>query len=126
MTTTTGLSGLRVLVLEDEMLIAMLLEDTLAEHDCKIMGPAATIAEALALIDAEQPDAAIMDVNIGGEKAYAVAEALDARGVPFLLVSGYGQFAAPENRPHWVVCAKPFRSEDMVAMLQQQIAKRRG
>ncbi|OYV41413.1 MAG: hypothetical protein B7Z80_01735 [Rhodospirillales bacterium 20-64-7] len=126
MTLTIDLKGLRVLVLEDEMLIAMLLEDTLAEHECDIVGPAASVAEALALIDAQLPDAAVMDVNIGGEKAYAVADALDQRGVPFLLVSGYGQFAVPENRPDWRVCPKPFRGEDMVAMLKQQIGKRRG
>lgn len=117
-----ALTGLRVLLVEDEMLVAMLVEDTLAEHECVVVGPAATVTEALRLAQTAEIDAAIMDVNVGGEKAYPVADALDARGIPFLLVSGYGQSAVPHDRPGWRVCPKPFRGDDMMRMLGMQMA----
>jgi CheY-like chemotaxis protein len=115
------LTGKRILLVEDEMLVALLVEDTLTDHGCVVVGPASSVPEALQLATTQTFDAAVMDVNVGGEKAYPVAEALDARGIPFLFVSGYGQSAVPEDRPGWRVCAKPFRGEDMVRMLKIQI-----
>jgi DNA-binding response OmpR family regulator len=119
------LAGLRVLVLEDEMLVALLVEETLIDQHCIVIGPASTVQEALALANTEPLDAAVIDVNIGGEKAYPVAELLDVRGIPFLFVSGYGQSAVPKDRPNWRVCAKPFRGEEMVRMLTNQVMDRR-
>jgi CheY-like chemotaxis protein len=120
------LAGLRVLIVEDEMLVSLLVEDTLSDCECIVIGPASTVKEALRIVETERPDAAVMDVNIGGEKAYPVAEALDRQGIPFLFVSGYGQSAVPADRPDWRVCPKPFRSEDMVSMLKAQILNQRG
>jgi len=115
------LAGLRILVVEDEMLVALLVEDYLYDNGCEVVGPAATLSEALRMARTESFHAAVMDVNIGGEKAYPVAEALEGLGIPFLFVSGYGQSAVPASHPHWRVCAKPFRGEDMVKMLRAQI-----
>lgn len=119
------LAGMRILVVEDEMLVSLLVEDTLSDRDCIVVGPAATVAEAMRLATTEKLDGAVMDVNIGGEKVYGVAEALEQRGIPFLFVSGYGQSAVPRDRPAWRVCAKPFRGADMVAMLTSQILAKR-
>jgi CheY-like chemotaxis protein len=120
------LAGKRVLLVEDDALVAMLLEDTLIDCGCVVVGPVAKVAEALVLAEAGALDAAIMDVNVGGEKAYPVAEALDARGIPFLLVSGYGQSAIPSGKPGWRACAKPFKNEDLVRMLREQVVKVSG
>jgi len=115
------LSGLRVLIVEDEMLVAILLEDHLSDHGSVVVGPAVTVSEALRILGSEPIDAAVMDVNIGGEKAYPVADALDRRGIPFLIVSGFGASAIPPDRPNWRVCAKPFTGDGLVAMLKAQI-----
>lgn len=70
-------------------------------------------------------DAAILDVNVAGIKVYPVAEMLSSRGIPFLLVSGYGSGAAPADRTHWKVCSKPFKPDQLIAMLSEQIAEQR-
>jgi len=115
------LNGARVMIVEDEMLVAVLIEDFLSDHGCQIVGPASTVAEALALIESAPLDAAVMDLNIAGEKVFPVAEALERRGVPFLIVSGYGQSAMPADRPNWRVCQKPFKGDELVGMLRHQM-----
>ncbi len=80
----------RVLVVEDEPLIAMLVQDWLAELQCETVGPAASAAEALALVAGETLDGAILDVSLDGHDSFAVAEALRARQVPFAFATGYG------------------------------------
>jgi DNA-binding LytR/AlgR family response regulator len=86
------------MVVEDEMLIAMELESILLEQGWMILGPAPTIDRALALLAQEVPDAANLDLNLGGRDAAPVAMALTERGVPFVVASGYGeaQFQQPE------------------------------
>jgi DNA-binding NtrC family response regulator len=90
------LQGRRVMIVEDELLIAMELESLLEEQGCAVVGPAPTVDRALALLDRELPDAAILDVNLDGQTAIPVAAALNARGVPFLLATGYGNAQACE------------------------------
>jgi two-component system, response regulator PdtaR len=82
-------SGRLVLVVEDELLIAMDLEQLLRRHGWRVLGPAATVAGALRLLAGETPDVALLDVNLGSEPVTPVAEALRARGVPFVLASAY-------------------------------------
>ena len=84
------LRGRRVMIVEDEMLVAMELESLLENQGCDVVGPAPTVQRALALLDRERPDAAILDLNLDGQTAIPVAAALNARGIPFLLASGYG------------------------------------
>lgn len=87
----TGLlAGKRILLVEDEYLICLLASDMLEELGAVPVGPAATVAESLQLIATEAIDAAMLDVNLGGERSDAVAAALRARGIPFALASGYG------------------------------------
>jgi CheY-like chemotaxis protein len=94
------LAGRRILVVEDEFLLAMELELLLQQRGCVVVGPASSIDHALALIDGEPPDAALLDVNLKGRRATPVAAALMARGVPFVLITGYSrpQLSEPELR----------------------------
>ena len=80
----------RILVVEDEFLIAMELEQTLRHAGYEIVGPAPNVRAALALLREERPDAAVLDVNVTGERVTPVAEVLRAMIVPFILASGYG------------------------------------
>jgi DNA-binding NtrC family response regulator len=84
------LEGRRILVVEDEMLIAMELEGVLEDEGCIAVGPAPTVCRALGFLDREPVDAAILDLNLDGKDASPVALALAERGVPFVVASGYG------------------------------------
>jgi CheY-like chemotaxis protein len=109
----------RVLVLDDEPLIAMMLEDWLAELGHETVGPARTIPAALALVEEQPLHAAILDLSINGDLSYAVADALAARRVPFAFATGHG--AAQLKPPHHKapVLGKPFDFEAVKAVLGQ-------
>src|SRR5450631_1110785 len=95
-------AALRVMVVEDEYLIRMLLEDMLADLGYEVAAAAGTIAEATEAATNGQFDAAILDVNVDGREIYPVADILANRGVPFIFVSGYGEDSLIElfrNRP---------------------------
>jgi CheY-like chemotaxis protein len=116
------LAGRRVLVVEDEMLVSLLIEDALTDSKCIIVGPYDRVPVALEAARTLALDAAVLDVNLAGTKVYPVAEVLSARGIPFLLLSGYGPQAAPLEHPSWQVCGKPFKTEQLITMLAEQIA----
>src|ERR1700712_3042124 len=118
------LEGLRVLLVEDEMLVSLLIEDLLTEQRCVVVGPFGRLPEAIAAARSEDIDLAILDVNIAGLKVYPVAEILASRRIPFLFVSGYGETAVPHDRPKWRVCSKPFRSMELIVMLAEQFQRR--
>jgi DNA-binding NtrC family response regulator len=106
-----NLAGSRVLVVEDEMLVSMLVEDILADFGCIVVGPAANLDQATKVAGSEEIDVALLDVNLAGARVFPVAHILAERGVPFVFVSGYGDQAleAPfEGRP---VLQKPFSPE---------------
>jgi DNA-binding response OmpR family regulator len=110
---------LRVLVVEDEPLIAMALEDVLADHGIGVVGPAYDLDEALRLGREESIDGAILDINIAGEKVFDVADALGARAIPFVYVTGYGREGLRDcdrNRP---VLQKPYDPERLIAIARQ-------
>jgi CheY-like chemotaxis protein len=116
------LAGKRVLVVEDEALVAMLIESLLEEYGCGIVGPCNTVAKAMEAALTETFDLAVLDVNLRGEKVYPVAEILTERHIPFLFLSGYGEEAIPPGRTTWKVCTKPFKGNDLVRMLSVAIA----
>ena len=92
-------SGRRVLIVEDESLVAMLLETILADLGCDVVGPESNIEDGLSVASGTAPlDAALLDVNVAGQEIFPVAEALKARGVPFVFSTGYGEAGLPE---HW-------------------------
>ncbi len=96
---TTALQGRRVLIIEDESLVAMLLETILEDMGCIVVGPEANIDDGLIAATSEASlDAALLDVNVAGREVFPIAEALRARGVPFVFSTGYGEAGLPE---HW-------------------------
>lgn len=115
------LAGKRVLVVEDEVLVAMLVEDLLEEAGCIVVGPFAQVGEALAAAGTETVDVALLDVNVRGEQVFPVAYQLERRGVPFLFLTGYGDIALPRNRPDWKAHPKPFHSARLLECLAQLI-----
>lgn len=119
----SALCGLRVLLVEDELLVAVMVEDLLLDEGCIVVGPFARLREAIEAAGNEALDLAVLDVNVAGEKSYPVAEMLALRRIPFLFVSGYGQAAIPADRPGWCACPKPFRSGELVEMLLGQLRR---
>ncbi len=86
---TEALAGLRILIVEDEIIVAMMLEDMLHDFGCSVV-LAPSIQEALDLVRQGQLDGVLLDMNIHGQSTITVAEELAGRSVPFLLVTGYG------------------------------------
>ena len=112
------LVGRRVLVVEDEMMIAMLVEDMLAELGCSVVGPAHALEAALNLARTEQGiDAALLDVNLGGQPVFAVADALREKGVPAIFSTGYGDAGLRDVDRGSQVLQKPFRAGDLAKAL---------
>lgn len=115
------LNGLRVLIVEDEAAISMLLEDMLMDFGCQVVGPAARLAPALEMVRSESFDLAILDVNLAGEPIYPVAEELARREVPFIFSTGYGGAGIKDpfrNRP---VVQKPFGQQDLKRTLLKAV-----
>lgn len=105
---TMRLRGRRILVVEDESMIWMLIEDGLSEEGCQVVGPVSQLEDALRAAETEAVDAALLDVNLAGRPVYPVADKLAGRGIPFAFLTGYGEGGIQEayrNRP---VLKKPF------------------
>ena len=118
MADTSALAGRRILVVEDEMMIAMLVEDMLAELGCSVVGPAHALDVALNLARTEQGiDAALLDVNLGGQPVFAVADALREKGVPAIFSTGYGDAGLRDIDRGSQVLQKPFRAGDLAKAL---------
>jgi DNA-binding NtrC family response regulator len=118
-------SGRKVLVVEDEMLVAWLLGDMLADLGCAVIGPAASINQALAMIDAEAIDAAVLDVNLNGQMSYPIADVLAARGVPFVFSTGYGKDRLLAGYRIFPVMQKPFHRSELEDTLAQLLARKK-
>lgn len=117
-----GLKGRRVLVVEDEMMIAMLVEDMLADLGCAVVGPAHGLEAALELARGDGIDAALLDVNLAGQPVFAVADALRAKGVPAIFSTGYGEAGLREVDQGSPVLQKPFRAGDLAKALTAALA----
>ena len=116
------LAGLHVLAVEDESLVAMWLEDLLTDLGCLVVGPANTITAALTLLDQQSVDAAILDINIAGEKVFPVADRLTALNVPFVFATGYGLSGVQEPHAHRPVIQKPYTMGTLQRALESVIA----
>jgi CheY-like chemotaxis protein len=120
------LDGLRLLVVEDEALVAILIEDALLDLGCVVVGPAGSVAQALALLDRETVDGAVLDVNLGAdERSYAIAEALGARGIPFIFVTGYGEEGVDPRYAAVEVLQKPFDPRSLERSVAAILGRRR-
>ena len=100
--------ALRVLVVEDEMLVSMLVEDMLEDLGHVPVGPAARLDAGINLANSETLDLAILDINLGGTKSFPIADVLTARGVPVIFATGYGASGLDQRFLKFPVIAKPF------------------
>ena len=116
------LAGRHILIVEDEPLIAMALEDLLLDLGCKLAGTAGTIAEGLALAAETPCDAAVLDININGERSDPIAAVLAARGVPHIFATGYGRPGCGHGADA-IVIDKPYRPDVVAAALEQALAR---
>jgi CheY-like chemotaxis protein len=108
----------RILVVEDEMLIGMLLEDMLTDMGHEVAAIVPRLKDALAAVDRESFDLAVLDVHLHGESAFPVADALIAKGVPFIFATGYGERGLPESYRGRPVLQKPFARDDLERLLK--------
>jgi CheY-like chemotaxis protein len=108
---------LRVLVVEDEVAISLLLEDMLLDLGCEVVGPAGRLSAATALAEQEEIDLAILDVNVAGEPIYPLVDALAKKGVPFVFSTGYGSSGIQERYRNRPVLQKPFGQNDLARLL---------
>ena len=110
MTGDHPLKGLRLLLVEDETMVAMMVEDMLSELGCVVVEVAGSVSAGLAAAsrEAEPIDGAVLDVNLGSETVYPVAEALKARGVPFVFSTGYSTAGIADRFAGVSIIAKPY------------------
>jgi DNA-binding response OmpR family regulator len=111
------LAGRRVLLVEDEALVAMLIEDALDSAGAVMLGPYAAVAPALAAIPDALPELAVLDLNLAGESSLPIADELAGRGVPLVFASGYGQAGLPPRFRGRPMLAKPFDPAELIAVL---------
>ena len=124
---STDLTGLRLMVVEDEAIVAMMLEGMLEDLGCRVVDWAGTVPAALSLAQDAEMDGALLDVNVGGKMVYPVADALAARGIPFVFVTGYGPTHAAAGRfPGVPVLKKPFEQVELERTLQVPILSKRN
>ena len=122
MTGPAELQGRRVLVVEDEFLVAMDIELMLGDIGCQVLGPIGDLPGALRAAQEEALDLALLDVNLAGEPVTAVAEALAARAVPFVFCTGYLADDLPSRYPAAPTLMKPFQAADLRSALQRAVA----
>lgn len=110
-------AGTRILIVEDEPIIAMTAEDLVEEMGCIVAGSAATLAEASRMAAAGGFDMAMLDINLNGETSLPVAAALHAAGLPFVFTTGYGSGGPGDAFAGVEVVKKPYRAADLAAAL---------
>jgi CheY-like chemotaxis protein len=119
---STGAAKHRVLVVEDEMLLGILLEGMLTELGHEVAAIAARVSNALTAVESETFDLAILDVRLQGESIAPVADALAAKGLPFMFATGYGRNGLPEAYRSKLVLQKPFSRSDLQLALDRLAA----
>lgn len=117
-----NLAGKRILVVEDEPLIGMVLTDYLTDSGCIPVGPAQNLERAMTLIREETFDAALVDGNLAGRSVDEIAVALTQRGTPFAFVTGYGREALPMGFQEALIVEKPFTQDQVIGALEQLLA----
>jgi CheY-like chemotaxis protein len=120
-----GLTAIRVLVVEDEALVALALAGTLERFGCLVVGPVGRVRRALDLIAATEVDAAVLDVNLAGDKVFPVAEELTRRGVPIVFATGYGTAGLDGAFSDAEVLQKPYPEAALAEALRNALMRRR-
>ncbi len=119
----SGLSGIRVLVIEDEPLVAMDIASRLSEAGYQVIGPAGTLEKARSLIETAEFDAALVDANLAGDPVDELAAALTRRKVPFAFVTGYGRDALPQGFREAAMVGKPFTEGALLATIERIVER---
>jgi PAS domain S-box-containing protein len=117
------LQGKRIIVIEDEPLVAMDLESTLTGAGCEVIGSAGTLDKARSLISQAEYDAALLDVNLAGQPVDELAAALTKKNTPFAFVTGYGREGVPRGFQDAVLLKKPFSQDQLLAVMEQLVDK---
>jgi CheY-like chemotaxis protein len=117
----SALNGMRVLVIEDIWIVAQSYVALLDSLGVVVSGPASTVAEAMNMIESASVDAALVDMNLHGEMAYGVVEALNGRGIPVLVVTGYEVVPELEHKVHTFL-KKPIRAEALIKAMRSVAA----
>ena len=123
---SSDLDGMRILLIEDEPLVAMELEAQLTSLGAEVIGPAGTVERARRLIVENSAHAALLDANLGGRPVDDLAAALTHKGIPFAFATGYGREALPREFQKAPVLSKPFDRTQLLAILQALLAQGAG
>lgn len=121
----SGLAGRRILLVEDSPVVGPFTADLLEELGCEVVGPAPNMAVARELVENETFDAAMMDIHIRGERVFALCDLLEAKGVPFILTSGYAGPQIPDKWQDAVQLQKPYTIEQVDTALTDLLAPAR-
>lgn len=116
------LPGLRVLLVDDESLVLMLLEDELTEMGCVVAGLASRLNEAMEIARSLAFDVAILDLNLNGQQSFPLTEIIADRGLPFVLATGYDTADLPTALCDRPIIGKPFQKADLVCALRAAIS----
>jgi DNA-binding NtrC family response regulator len=113
----------RVLFVEDEAMVSMLIEDMLLDLGVEVVGPASTMDHALTLAREAEIEAAVLDINIGGQLTYPIADILQGRGIPVIFATGYGSAVLPERFRDTPTLHKPFDRHRFEEVMQAALAQ---
>jgi DNA-binding LytR/AlgR family response regulator len=121
----TDLKGRRLLIAEDEYMVALDLAEFFEDAGAEVIGPVGSLKDALALVASEggRLDGALLDVNLRNDKVYPVADALSAAGVPFVFATGYGDHAIPEAYSNVPRCDKPVDRHQLARLLSKAMLR---
>jgi DNA-binding response OmpR family regulator len=114
--------GLRILVVEDEMLIAEMIAETLRDAGCEVVGPATSLEPGKTLANNADLDGAFLDINLVGKVSFAIADILMQRGIPVAFLTGYQDATIPELYRHCARLSKPFQLHELMALAQRHFA----
>ena len=118
-----GLAGLRIFVVEDEFHVLLLMEDSLTSFGCEVVETASTLAEALERSETVEVDAAVLDINLSGEKVYPAAETLRRRKIAILFSTGYGRAGVEPEWSSFPVVQKPFMRHQLAEGLREALSR---
>lgn len=119
------LNGLKILVVEDDFIVAFDMQMMLEEQGARVLGPAATLAQARGIIESDSPQLAVLDVNLNGEFVFPLAEELSALGVPFLFATAYAddERLFPATARHVPRLAKPVQPNVLIGRLKKLLGE---
>ena len=118
----TGLQGKRVLVVEDDYGLATDIVDQLSSAGVSVIGPSATVGNALLLLEGHRIDAAVLDINLGGEMVFPVADTLAERGAAIMFLTGYDAALVPRRFAQYVACEKPLSDREMLREMTKALS----